>query len=111
MTVAGGALFGTGCPGLTPGRAAATEWSIASPSAVPEPSVIWSSAVRAASRSVVGDSTTVALVEKETTPTEYDFGATSRNALAAAIAAASLEGLTSVAAIEREVSIARMTFA
>ena len=39
------------------------------------------------------------------------MGATSRNVRAAASAAASREGFTSVAAIEREVSIARMTVA
>ena len=110
-TVAGGASFGVGWSAVRPGRAAATERSIASPSAVPEPSVIWSSAARAASRSVVGRSTTVARVENETMPIEYPSGATSRKVRAAATAAASREGFTSVAVIEREVSSARMTVA
>jgi hypothetical protein len=42
---------------------------IALPIAVPEPSRSWSSAARAASRSVVGGSTGSADVEKETIPT------------------------------------------
>ena len=70
-TVAGTALFAGGrCPAARSAAPPRRERSIASPSAVPEPSRIWSSAARAASRSVVGASTSDARVENETMPTE-----------------------------------------
>jgi hypothetical protein len=70
-TAAGDRPVVRGC-GRSPGRwssARSTERVIALPIAVPEPSRSSLSAVRAASRSIVGGSTGSADVEKETIPT------------------------------------------
>ena len=68
-------------------------------------------AVSAASRSVVGGSTGSAEVENETMPTAYESGTSSRKARAALFAASKRFGSTSVACIERDVSIVRITVA
>jgi hypothetical protein len=59
----------------------------------------------------VGETTTAGSSEKDTTPTLSDSGARSRNDCIARLAAASRDGLTSVARIEPEVSTTRTTLA
>ena len=65
----------------------------------------------ASSRSSVGGTTTSASFEKETTPTRKPSGRPSTNELAASRAAVIRSGSTSVASIEPELSIARITVA
>ena len=88
---------------------ASTERTIASPSAVPLSARSVSSAASAASRSSVGGTTTSASFENDTTPTWKPSGSPSTKREAAARAAAIRSGWTSVAVIEPELSIARMT--
>ena len=65
----------------------------------------------ASSRSAVGGTTTSAWSENETTPTRKPFGRSLTNELAASRAAVIRSGATSVAVIEPELSIARITVA
>jgi hypothetical protein len=84
---------------------------MASPSAVPSPARSDESAASARERSSVGGTATTARDANETTPTRNVCGTFLRKASAAALAAPSRVGLTSVAFIDRDVSIARSTVA
>ena len=88
-----------------------SEVNTASPIAVLSASDrVWSRAMTAA-WSVVGSARTAVVPEKVTTPTLKVSGSPSTNVAAAARAASSRFGATSVASIERETSIATMTVA
>ena len=82
-----------------------------SPSAVPSPVRRAASARFAASRFDVAGSTVEAACANETMPTRYPFGRLSRKRRVVRCATARRLGGTSVATIEREVSIASTTVA
>ena len=63
------------------------------------------------SRSCVGGTASTAREPNEMSPTRYLAGTLRRNSAASALAAASRDGFTSVALIEREVSTASITVA
>ena len=79
------------------------------PTAVPRCSWNRSIAARMSSRLCVGDCTTDAVAANDTTPMRVDFGCSATNARAASCAAAMRLGLTSVARMLPETSIARIT--
>jgi hypothetical protein len=79
--------------------------------AVASASVSRSMALRTRSRSVPGGTSTVADPAKETRPRLIGAGSWPTNDWAAALAASSREGWTSVASIEMETSMARMIVA
>ena len=90
---------------------ASTDSAIASPSAVPPPALRLSSAAWSATRSVVGGTTTRALVENATRPILKAAGTWSAKSEAAFWAAPRRVGSTSVAFIEPDTSIVRMIVA
>ncbi len=92
-------------------RASSTARASPSPRAVPNPGPSTAIPCSRRARSTVGDTTTCASSEKDTTPTRSDFGARSRNERIAFLAAASRVGFTSVARIEPDVSTTRTTLA
>jgi hypothetical protein len=83
----------------------------ASPSAVPSPARIVSSAAGGRFRSFEGGAITRARVANVTTPTRKESGIWSRKRRAASWAAWSRDGFTSVAVIERETSTTSITVA
>ena len=92
-------------------RAAWTDSAMASPRAVPPPAVRLAMAPWTWARSLVGARTIRASVEKATRPTRKPAGSWSTKVVAAALAASRRLGLTSVACIEPETSMARTTVA
>src|SRR3954452_18284129 len=89
-------------------RSAVTEVAIASPLAVPPLAFIFAIASRATSRAVVGVASTVGVLLNAMTPTITFFGTLSRHARPACLAATRRFGVTSVAVMEPETSVASM---